>query len=87
MKKFKSIKSYEKMLNEFCNEEDNVNVIEDLKEFVKNDKFVIYDMVSDGLSDDDVIFVREKYYLICQRYEGCKFIEIEKDEFEDMCEF
>lgn len=86
MKKFRSLKSYFKMMEEFS-EEDNVNVKNDIVEFVGKDKFVIYDMISDGLNDEDVIYIREKYYMICERYEGCKFVEIEKEEFGCMCEF
>lgn len=87
MKKFRSLKSYFKMMDEFIDEEDSVFVKRDIEEFVGNDKFWIYDMISEGLNDEDVMFIRGKYYSICERFEGCEFVEISKDDFECMCEF
>ena len=84
MKKFRSLNSYFKCMDEFCDEEDSVFVKNDIKEFVGNDKFVIYDMISEDLSEEDLIKVRDKYYWICERYEGCKFLEVSERELEKL---
>ena len=85
MKKYRSIKSYIGMLNEFYDPEDNVNIKNSLEEFVGKDKFVIYDVVEEGDFEDNIIKVRDKYYWMVERYEGLKFVEI--NDFEEIKDF
>ena len=41
-------------------------------------------MISEDLSEEDLIKVRDKYYWICERYEGCKFVEVSERELEKL---
>ena len=79
MTKYKNLKDYEEMMNMFFDEEENVFIMEDLKEFVKNDDFVIFDLIEEDLDECNVIFVRGKYYMMVERFEGMRFVEVEKE--------
>lgn len=81
MSRFRSLNSYFKMLKSYYGE-CNFYVQDDITQFVGDDKFMIYDVVGDGLGDENILRVRGRYYLICERFTGCKFVEISKSDFE-----
>lgn len=67
MKKFDSIKEYNKLM------EMSEYALADFEKFVGEDAYTI---IMDEEEEDSILQVRNKCYWMCERFEGMKFVEV-----------
>ena len=80
MKEFRSVEEYNKYLEEKYEFGLSEFGIRDLKEYINEygEEYVIYSVMEQFDVSENVIKFGDKYFWICERFEGIRLVEIEE---------